>query len=50
MFAQGIKILQAAKHGKIGMCVCVCLSKLQKMVEDRGPWHAAVHGVTKSWI
>ena len=25
------------------------LSKLQVTVEDRGAWHAAVHGVTKSW-
>ena len=25
------------------------LSKLQKMVKDRETWHAAVHGVTKSW-
>ena len=25
------------------------LSKLQEIVEDRGVWHAAVHGVTKSW-
>ena len=25
------------------------LSKLQNIVEDRGDWHAAVHGVTKSW-
>ena len=24
------------------------LSKLQKIVKDRGIWHAAVHGVTKS--
>ena len=24
-------------------------SKLQVTVEDRGAWHAAVHGVTKSW-
>ena len=24
------------------------LSKLQEMVEDRGPWSAAVHGVAKS--
>ena len=24
------------------------LSKLQELVRDRGPWHAAVHGVTKS--
>ena len=26
----------------------VNLSKLWKMVEDRGAWHVAVHGVTKS--
>ena len=25
------------------------LSKLQKLVMDRGAWPAAVHGVTKSW-
>ena len=25
------------------------LSKLWEMVKDREPWHAAVHGVTKSW-
>ena len=25
------------------------LSKLRKMVKDREAWHAAVHGVTKSW-
>ena len=25
------------------------LSKLQEIVEDRGAWHAAVHGATKSW-
>ena len=24
------------------------LSKLREMVKDRDPWHAAVHGVTKS--
>ena len=24
------------------------LSKLWETVKDRGPWHAAVHGVTKS--
>ena len=26
------------------------LSKLQDIVKDRKPWHAAVHGVTKSQI
>ena len=26
------------------------LSKLQEIVEDRGAWHATVHGVTKSQI
>ena len=25
------------------------LSKLQKIVKDRKAWHAAVHGVAKSW-
>ena len=25
------------------------LSKLWKMVRDREAWHAAVHGVSKSW-
>ena len=25
------------------------LSKLWEMVEDRGTWRAAVHGVAKSW-
>ena len=25
------------------------LSKLREMVMDRESWHAAVHGVTKSW-
>ena len=26
------------------------LSKLQEIMEDRGAWHAASHGVTRSWI
>ena len=26
------------------------LSKLWKIVKDRGAWYAAVHGVTKSWM
>ena len=25
------------------------LNKLQEIVKDREAWHAAVHGVTKSW-
>ena len=24
-------------------------TKLQEIVEDREPWHAAVHDVAKSW-
>ena len=26
------------------------LCKLQKLVVDREAWHAAVHGVPKSWM
>ena len=25
------------------------LSKLQEIVEDRGAWQTAVHGITRSW-
>ena len=25
------------------------LSKLLEVLEDRGAWHATVHGITKSW-
>ena len=25
------------------------LSKLQETAKDREAWHAAVHGITKSW-
>ena len=27
----------------------VSLSELQELVMDRESWHAAIHGVTKSW-
>ena len=30
--------------------VDMSLNKLWEMVKDRGAWHAAVHGVTKSRI
>ena len=26
------------------------LSKIREIVEDRGTWRAAIHGVTKSWL
>ena len=29
--------------------VDMSLSKVQEIVKDREAWHAAVHGVTKSW-
>ena len=30
--------------------VDMSLSKLQEMMKDREGWHAAVPGVTKSWV
>ena len=26
------------------------LNKLLEIVKDREPWHAAIHGVAKSWV
>ena len=33
---------------KINDSMDISLSKLQKIVQDREAWHAAVHGITKS--
>ena len=35
--------------GGINDSMDMSLSKLQDMVKDRKAWHAAVHGVAKSW-
>ena len=35
-------------HG-ISVSMDMNLGKLQEIVKDREAWHAAVHGITKSW-
>ena len=35
--------------GSITDSVYMSLSKFQEIVKDRKAWHAAVHGVAKSW-
>ena len=36
--------------GGITDSVDMGLGRLRQLVMDRGPWHAAVHGVAKSWM
>ena len=36
--------------GWMASLILMSLSKLRKIVKNREAWHAAVHGVTKSWI
>ena len=40
------KIEGGRRRGQMHMS----LSKLQELVMDREAWHAAIHGIVKSWI
>ena len=43
------KIEGRRRRGRVTDSVDMSLGRLQELVMDREAWHAAVHGVTKSW-
>ena len=44
-----LNMVSRFKHSSITNLTDMNLSKLWETVEDRGVWHAAVHGIEKSW-
>ena len=46
---KSIKVYLMRQLNSITDSMDVNLSKLQEIVENRGAWHATVHGVAKSW-
>ena len=46
---KSIKVYPMRQLDSIIDSLDVNLSKLQEIVENRGAWHATVHGVAKSW-
>ena len=44
-----LNMVSRFKHSCITNLTDMNLSKLWEIVEDRGVWHAAVHGIEKSW-